>query len=302
VPPADLAQGQYTSRQALAVTASSVAASRWAQVDAAAVAQSWRMQLPVVAAGLTGAQLAAAQSADPYVAAAMTAQGVPPAAEAALVAAAFAGITADGRDLVSLLDRPVIATLVAIRQGADVSRAMAVGAVNLDTIVRTEVADAGRAADLVANVAKGADGYVRMVVGATCNRCIILAGRWYRWSAGFERHVRCDCVSVPAREGDEPLTSPEAIYADLTPEERSRAGWSRDEQAAIALGADLAQVTNIHRQGSLYEVGGRQFTRESATRRGTSPGARITPRQIFRDANGDRGEALRLLRRFGYIR
>lgn len=107
---------------------------------------------------------------------------------------------------------------------------------------------------------------------------------------------------VPAAEGDEPLTSPEAVYADMTPAERSRAGWSKDEQAAIDLGADIFQVTNIHRQGSLYEVGGRQFAHESATRRGSSPGARITPRQIFKDANGDREEAIRLLRRFGYLR
>src|SRR5690348_18342012 len=32
----------------------------------------------------------------------------------------------------------------------------------------------------------------------SCQRCAILAGRWYRWSQGFLRHPRCDCVNLPA--------------------------------------------------------------------------------------------------------
>lgn len=296
-----LAQQQYAARQAVVTAAATVAATRWAQVNPAAIAPTWQAQAPIVAAGVTGAQLAATQSADPYVTAAMVAQGMAPAAEGALVSGALAGVAADGRDLISLLYQPAITALVAIRGGADPTRAMAMGLSQLDTIVRTEVADAGRTADQIAQVVHGAPGYVRMVVGQTCHRCILLAGRWYRYSAGFERHPRCDCVMIPAGEGDEPLTSPEAVYADMTPEERTRAGWTKADQSAIDLGADIFQVTNVHRTG-VYTAGGRQFTRESTTKRGSSPGVRLTPRQIFIDSHGDRDEALRLLSRYGYTR
>lgn len=302
MPAAEAAQAHYAQRQVLVEAAASVAASRWAQVDTSAIAMSWRTQLPVVAGGLTGAQLAAAQSADTYVSGSMVAEGLAVAADGTLVAASLAGVAADGRDLVSLLYQPVITALTAIQGGDTLPRAMAAGLSQLDTMVRTEVADAGRTADEIAMTTHGTAGYVRLVVGATCNRCIILAGRWYRWSDGFERHPKCDCVMVPAGEDDEPLTSPEATYEAMTRDERTAAGWSRDEQEAIALGADIAAVTNIHRKGSLYVAGGRQFARESTTKRGSSPGARITPRQIMKDANGDRDETLRLLRRFGYIK
>lgn len=302
MPTAEVAQGHYAQRQVLVEAMAAVAASRWAQVDPAAIAATWRAQLPAVAGGLTGAQLAAAQSADPYVASSMAAADVAPAAEGVLVAASLAGVAADGRDLVTLLYQPVITSLVAIQGGQPPARAMAVGMQQLDTMIRTEVADAGRTADQIAMTTKGTPGYVRMVVGATCNRCILLAGQWYRWSADFERHPKCDCIAVPAGQDDEPLTSPQATYDAMTPEERSKAGWSKAEQEAIDLGADIYAVTNIHRKGSLYTAGGRQYTRESVTKRGSSPGPRITPRQIFKDAKGDRDEAIRLLRRFGYIR
>lgn len=102
---------------------------------------------------------------------------------------------------------------------------------------------------------------------------------------------------VPAPEDAEPLSSPESAYGNLTPEERSRAGWSQAEQKAIDLGADIIAVTNIHRKGSLYTAGGRQFTREGAGRR-----PRITPRQIFVEAGNNRAEAIRLLKLHRYIR
>jgi len=255
-----------------------------------------------MAGGLTGAQLAAAQSADPYVAGSMAAADVAPAAEGVLVAASLAGVAADGRDLVTLLYQPVIASLVAIQGGQPPARAMAAGMTQLDRIVRTEVADAGRTADQIALTTHGAKGYVRVVTLPACARCILLAGKWYRWSEGFKRHEQCDCQMVEAGEDDKPLMSPESVYADMTPEERSKAGWSKAEQEAIDLGADIYAVTNIHRKGSLYTAGGRQYTHESATKRGSSPGPRITPRQIFKDAKGDRDEAIRLLRRFGYLR
>lgn len=300
-PPPEAAT-RAAQRQVLVAAAAASAARSWAQVDAADIAGSWARQvLPAVYTTVSAAQLGAAQGADVYVQAALAAQGVAPAAEYALAAASLAGVAADGRDLASLLYQPAVTALAGIRSGQSVPDALALAAAQLDLMVSTEVADAGRVADGIATVlAPAATGYVRVVVGETCARCILLAGRVYPWSQGFERHPRCDCLMIPVGEADvEDLAqSPEQVYAALSPAERSKAGWSRAEQQAIADGADIARVTNIHRNGGVYVAGGRKFTREGATRRRP----RITPEQIYREANGDRAEAVRLLRLHNYIR
>lgn len=288
----DLAQAHYAWRQVTVAAAAALAARQWAAVDQAEIAASWAARLPIVVATTTSGQYAAAQTADSYAGAVLGQPWV----EYAVVAAALAGTAADGRDLASLLYQPVVTALAAVRGGQPVRPALALAATQLDTMVRTEVADAGRTADQIAATTHGADGYVRLTVGQSCSRCVILAGRWYPYSTGFLRHPRCDCVMVPARAGDEPAQTPEGLYATMTAGQRSAAGWSQAEQRAIAAGADIAAVTNIHR-GGLYVAGGRQFTREAAGRR-----PRITPRQIYLEAGDDRAEAIRLLKLHRYIR
>jgi hypothetical protein len=290
---------RYSERQVLVVAAGAMAARSWSQVDAANISASWTRQVLPLYVSVSTAQLAAAQGADVYVQSSLAAQGLAPAAEYAVAAGALAGVAADGRDLASLLYQPAITALTGLQSGRSVGEALSLGALQLDLIVRTEVADAGRVADGIATTtAPAATGYIRLVVGETCSRCIILAGRVYEWSQGFERHPRCDCIMVPVGDANpaELLQSPEAIFAAMTPEERSAAGWSRAEQQAIADGADIAAVTNVHR-GGIYTAGGRKFTHEAAGRR-----PRITPEQIYREAGGDRAEAVRLLRLHKYIR
>lgn len=298
---ADAAAAHQAERSALAAAAALALARQWAGIDPAQIAQSWTQQLPAALAVLTAAQMASARTADPYVATVLAAEGQALAAEFTVAAAAFAGQAADGRDLFDLLYLPVVTTLQAIRAGAPVQGALQAGLLQLETIAQTEVADAGRVADGVAITKEPAVGrYVRLVVGATCSRCIILAGRVYRWSQGFERHPNCDCIMIPAVSAEAAglVQSPRRVYDAMTPEQRTAAGWSRAEQAAIADGADIAAVTNIHR-GGLYTAGGRRFTYEATAGRRRP---RITPEQIYRDAAGERGEAVRLLRLHGYIR
>src|SRR5690606_16892226 len=109
-------------------------------------------------------------------------------------------------------------TVTALDRGRSLREALAIGQATLDMIVRTQVADAGRVADGVALAARRrAGGYVRMVVGATCDRCIILAGRWYRWNQGFQRHPRCDCIHIPAREdtAESVQTDPRKLFDSM---------------------------------------------------------------------------------------
>lgn len=303
----DAVQDHYTDRKALAVNAAAYALQQWNKVDRDDIGRSWLRMLPGVAAVLSAAQLAAAEQADPYL------DDVAPgsAVDTLVVAAAFAGAAADGRSLASLLFQPVMMVLRALGLGAPVERAMAGGAANLDMIVRTEVADAGRVADQVGITARPElDGYIRVVVGDSCNRCIILAGRWYRYSEGFERHPRCDCAMLPASQAEAAglVQDPQAIYESMTERERTQAGWSEGDQKAIDAGADINQVTNatnrVGRKKSVYTAGGREFTRESTTKRGVTRGRlkhRMTPDQIFIEAGDDRDEAIRLLQEHGYL-
>lgn len=321
MPAPEVALQHAAARKALAARVGAYAETLWLTVDPAAIAASWAAKLPSLLTIVVGAQLQSASTADTYVAGAVEAAGVSAATNLAVDASAFAGLAADGRDLATLLYEPAVTALSAVKSGRTVAESMTSGRASLSMIVRTEVADAGRNADQTAMTSRRTiTGYVRVVVGKTCSRCVILAGRWYSVNAGFNRHPRCDCIGLPssqARAADL-LQDPDKVYAGMTASERSRAGWSKADQAAIAEGADLNQVTNIHRKGGLYVVGGKQATREGTTKRGLFGGyeldpktgvlrprkpsdrPRLTPNQIFADAK-DREDAIRLLRENGYL-
>ncbi|HEX5198485.1 MAG TPA: hypothetical protein VFW27_00965, partial [Actinoplanes sp.] len=280
------AESHAAARVRLAAAAASDAAARWAQVDPDNIGRTWTAQIPATLTVVSASQLAAAGSAEDYL------DEFAEPADMEVDPHAYAGVASDGGSLASLLYQPAIGALMAIGSGVSVDRAMAGGRATLDTIVRTQVADAGRAADQAALTARPAvTGYVRQIVGNTCSRCVILAGRFYRWNAGFQRHPRCDCVHVPAtraqwREQGR-FHDAREVYDQLSVAERQRAGWSLADQQAIAEGADLTFVTNM----------------KGVTTAGTRRSAgRMTTDQIYRRAAGNRDEAIALLRQNGYLR
>lgn len=145
-------------------------------------------------------------------------------------------------------------------------------------------------------------GWIRLLTPPSCARCALLAGKWYGWNDGFERHDNCDCRHVPAVEADAGtmLTDPFAYFLSLPPEEQERIFGKANAQA-IREGADIVGIVNAAmRRGAVYTVNGTRYTREGATRRKKAP-PRKTPVQIYRDANGDREAARRMLAEFGYI-
>lgn len=304
----------------LAAIASRNAVAEWDLVPLEAL-DTWRPQR--LARQVTALQLLGSRNADPYVTAALTEQGINPAASGRVNASAFIGTAGDGRSLVTLLDEPRIQAKTAIGQGTEAVAAWESARASLQRMAVTAVQDATRVATGVATTARRhADGQVRQLNPPSCSRCAILAGRWYRWDAGFDRHISCDCIGIPVSED---------VAGDMTtdPEAAVRAGQvtglSRAEMKAFNEGADLNQLVNIHR-GGIHTAGvyGRtiKYTTEGTTRRGIagqllersgSPVQkiagqryrrvavpRLTPEQIYRDA-ADRESALALLRRFGYI-
>lgn len=307
----EVAQQHYATRSRLVTAVAGEAARLWRQVAPARIADSWRALIPRLLVVLVGAQQAAAGRSDDYLDAVLGAQDIPSQPRGRTDPRALSRIASDGRDLTGLLYRPVVSTLVGVRDGVAVDRALATGYADLEMIVRTQVADAGRVADQVALTARpAATGYVRMVVGRTCSRCIVLAGQFYRWNTGFERHPRCDCVHVPAAEdtGDDIRTDPKAIFEGMSTTEQNRV-FTKAGAEAVRTGADINQVVNVRR--GMYTASGERRTRVGATRRGLAgqrlgarsgrPAIRLMPEEIFRQANGDRDDAIRLLRQHGYI-
>lgn len=158
-----------------------------------------------------------------------------------------------------------------------------------DTLVLALVQDAGRTAASVDMGRRPAiTGYVRSLNLPSCSRCAVLAGRVYRYSTGFQRHPRCDCLMTMTTE---------AIGKDLVldPTDAIRDGkingLSKADKEALDMGADLGQVVNVRRKKSGLVIGSSVIER----------GGRLTPQGIQRIAS-DRAQAVELLRANGYIR
>jgi hypothetical protein len=187
----EVAADHAAFRRRLALAVANEAGSMWSQVNPGRIRDSWLTSIGRLLVLLVGAQRAAAGQADRYLDQVLTAQRISPAGEGRVAPAALSGIASDGRDLQNLLYQPVVTALTGIQRGLGAERSLAGAGAHLDMIVRTQVADAGRAADQVAMAARThVTGYVRMLVGKSCSRCAILAGRRYGWSAGFQRHPR----------------------------------------------------------------------------------------------------------------
>jgi hypothetical protein len=162
-----------------------------------------------------------------------------------------------------------------------------------------------------------------MLTPPSCSRCAVLAGRWYRYNAGFDRHPACNCIAIPANEdtSGDLLTNPRLAIAAGKVTGLSRA----DTRAILDDGADVGQVINAHRGMRTANMYGRdlKITLEGTTVRGLAGKfliaegqrfdklqgeryrrvqiPRLRPQTIYQVAGTDRAEALRLLRRFGYL-
>jgi hypothetical protein len=188
---ADVADAHYRRQIGVARRTAQRIGSLWRQVDPGNISASWLSKLSRAVGLLSAAQLLVSADADGYVDDVMAAQGIDAGAAGVLVPEGFAGVASDGRDLGTLLYQPVITTLTGLSGGDSPSRALAGGRFALDMIVRTQVADAGRTAVGAVVVARPrVGGYVRMLSAPSCSRCVVLAGRRYGWSAGFQRHPR----------------------------------------------------------------------------------------------------------------
>lgn len=284
------------------------ATRHWHKLGPNWIADAWRERIPTVSAAITNAQRTAAASALVSGALALGEQGQWAAPDGLVDPDAFAGLAADGRNLDTLLRAPAITARTLIADGVEPAQALAAGGRQLSMMVLTEVADAGRGAAGVQIAARPRTGYVRMLNPPSCSRCVILAGRFYRWNQGFLRHPRCDCKHVPTMVTDQAEAFAEGLIDDpyeafkrMSEAEQNRVFTNAGAQA-IRDGADMYQVVNA-RRGMKYRGA---FTSEGTSKHGWAgqllrPGQkRMTPETIYR-LNPSREQAVEALRAQGYI-
>lgn len=286
--------------------AAATARRAWREMSGAYLSESWSRLRPILLPALVAAQVEAAAAGATYGAFALAEQGTWQAPEVFVDPVAFGGWTSSGADLGSTLDNAVVDTKEAIRSGASTAQALDAGWSTLSGIVALQVSDAGRVAAGADISARQGVGYVRMLNPPSCSRCVVLAGKFYRWNAGFRRHPRCDCVHTPSAAGSLAGARSEGLVDD--PYDYFR-GLSKAEQnkefgtaqaEAIRDGGDIYQVINSAR--------GRKgaFTTEGTTRRGYASTQlrgrqrRMTPETIYR-LNPNRADAIQALKDQGYI-
>lgn len=178
--------------------------------------------------------------------------------------------------------------LLAFTTGAQMLQQMieAAGNSGFDRLVRSLVQDAGRAAETVSVAARPGVGWVRQLNLPSCSRCVVLAGRVYRYSDGFERHPNDDCSTIAVAEGDSTFVEDPI---DIARRGLIR-GISKADLEALEMGADFNRVVNVRRKAAGLTESGRVLTRAG----------KLTPEGIFRIAS-DRNEVVSLMKRNGYL-
>lgn len=290
-------------------------------------ARTPRPTIPQIAATAGAYQLASATLSSQTIA------GFADATQPLTVPAQFVGVSSYGfpltEPIIATIDARVPAPVEPLPQPwwDDAAAFMA----DLERLLLSEIADAGRTASQVEFVARPDwQNYVRMLNPPSCARCAILAGRIYRDLDAFDRHPLCDCVMVPVQDWesahDAGLVSSAAdafekgqVGGNRTMpggSKRFEPGMSKTDMQAITDGANPVEVVNATRglnapgitAAIRTEVFGRKVkaTTEGTTKRAAWRKAnptrlvRLRPESIYAFAK-DREDAVRLLRLYGYI-
>jgi hypothetical protein len=188
------AADHYRRQQQIAGRAVIAGRRAWRLLDVNDLDGSWPRVLRLLLPLTVAAQTASVTGSASYVPRALNEQDLTDEPAGEIVPDSLTGSASDGRPLDTLLYSPVTTVKSRIGGGAATQQAMTSGGLALDAILATQVADAGRIATGVGITARRNVGYIRMLNPPSCSRCAILAGKFYRWNAGFQRHINCDCV------------------------------------------------------------------------------------------------------------
>lgn len=272
------ASEHYTAQQGLIVATLALVRAGWRRMNADDLDGSWALLAPLMARIVSRAQLAAARNGAGYVGPTLDALGQSVKPEALVRVTAFVGTASDGRPLGSLLDGAKVV--------AKQSQSLEVGGQWLEMVTHTQVADAARQSASVDMFTRPGVGYVRAVNPPCCQRCAVLAGRFYKVES-FLRHPQCDCFMIPST-----VAQPGGFGQSVEPDQIK--DLTKAQRKAIDDGADMNRVINSHRAGKRSKDG---MTTTELAKRGQR---RLTPEAIYR-VSASRDEALKRLRDNGYI-
>ncbi len=305
-------QAHYKQVRQIQTAMASRLQSMWNAVDPEHIAASWGRQYAASLGAIKNLQRSAAVSGISYVASSLAELDDYVSPEHFVNPDGFTGYAPDGRSLRGLLDTGVVKARTVLGQGGDVTLAKQAGFMALQTIAVTMVSDIARQAASVDIAARPGVGYTRMLNPPSCPDCVILAGKFFRWNTGFQRHNHCDCCHVPATEkamrGGEAeglVLDPYEYFGSLDEAMQNRVFGKANAQA-IRDGSDIFQVVNSRRG----RQPGKMFTTEGMTKRGNaskglkSGQKRLTPDGIYHLAeknNLSRAETLGLLQEHGYV-
>jgi hypothetical protein len=212
------AADHHQAQTRLANTTSLAAHRVWARMGDDFDASWTQIERSLVALVVAG-QLAAANLAEPYMAAVLAETAQPDRPAALVRSRGFAGTAADGRPLAGLLQGAVFEAKTARTQMSTID-ALAQGGRWLDMVTQTTIGDIARSAVTVGiTVRPDIDGYIRSTGGKACTRCLVLSGKFFRYNTGFARHPRCHCIHTPTTRhhaGDFVEATPHIGSADLS--------------------------------------------------------------------------------------
>lgn len=288
----------YRQQQAIAVAAAAKVDQIWRLGMADDFDLAWSRIAGPIFATVVAAQQTAAATGLAYVPQVLAEQGLDAAAVAEIDPARFAGGTSEGQPVEYLLGAAPIKAKTSMKVAQSTSIALTAGAQWIQTITLDAVRDANR--DAVASamtVRPDVSGWVRMLNPPSCKFCVVLAGKFYRWNAGFQRHPHCDCRHIPGRESTlgDARVDPYAYFRSLDKTAQDRLFGTNDAQA-IRDGGDIFRVVNTRLRG-LSKTTGRAGWQ--ARRYGTP--SKLTIDDVYAAAGDDREKAIQLMRDNGFI-
>lgn len=272
---------QYRDQQAITGTTAKAISRLWSRMGTD-FDESWSTIAPQMREVMETGRAAAVAVAVPYTAAVLAETGQTAEPIGALAPAAFLTSAPDGRPIASMLEQSVVKAKVAVGSGMTADRALIGAGQWLTMATLTTLADTRRMvyqADIIQRPTL--TGFTRMLNPPSCKDCAILAGKWFRWNTGFQRHPNCDCIHIPAAENiaGDLRTDPNALFDSMSPAEQEKT-FGRSEARALREGADIYKVVN-------------QSNRKLST-------AHSAIDDIYRNA-GTRSNAVKMLQEQGFI-